>query len=113
MNLVPPGWTGCRITDADVRAWIQQAAEAVVRLSSQISLEKFKAGLWSLLRSSFLMEKPRPCQQPYQETASPSCTRRHCKKCAANLVRGLFTDTSAGAKLCFQNLSSSPKRWLT
>ena len=85
----------------------------ILLFSSQMTFEEFRADSLSLPRSSVLMGKPRPRQQPYQETAFPSCIRRHHKQRIAKPMRGLFTDTSGDAKPCFQKLSSSPNRWLT
>lgn len=70
----------------------------ILLLSSQVSFEEFKADSPSLSRSSVLVGKPRPCQQAYQETASPSRIRRHPKQCIAKQMRVLFIDTSADAK---------------
>lgn len=105
----PLGCTDCRIPSAGVGH--DSGTELrellipirILLLSSQMSFEEFKADSLSLSRSSVLVGKPRPCQQAYQETASPPCIRRHPKQCIAKQVRVLFIDT-AEAKPYFQKL---------
>lgn len=79
----------------------------ILLLNSQMNFEEFRADSLSLSRSSVLVGKPRPCQQAYQETASPSCIRRHPKQYIAKQMRVLFIDTSAEAKPYFQKLEQS------